>query len=244
MFSFAVLISYFNNPLSLQAKAFDKKTSVLHYLVRLVKRNDDSLLSVIDDLYHVKEAQLVILDSLSNEIKALKEDIVPIRETIKAQAEEFEASGRIVQMSLKELKEQRTSIRNIDNMPQYNKIDHHTGRTPMERFVLHSEAQIAAAIAFTDSVKQKFADLLEYFGEDEGMASNDFFGTMTRFLADFRDAIEHVNREDKIKVSCYDELWAPTRCVTFIDTLMLVQTGERTIETCQREKYKTYSSKE
>lgn len=184
----------------LQAKAFDKKTSVLHYLVRLVKRNDEELLSVLDDLGHVKEAELVILDSLLSEIKVLKEEIEPIHETVKAQAEKLEESGQLVQMSLRELKEQRTTIRNIDKIPQYNKMDHHTGRTPMERFVLHSEAQIDAALAFTDSVKQKFSELLEYFGEDEGMASNDFFGTMTRFFQEFQKAIEHVSREEKRKV--------------------------------------------
>jgi len=168
--------------------------------VRLVKRNDEDLLSVLDDLAHVKEAQLVILDSLANDIRVLKDEITPIHETIKTQAEKLEAAGQIVQMSLQELKEQRTTIRNIDKIPQYNKMDHHTGRTPMERFILHSEAQIDAALAFTDSVKQKFSELLEYFGEDEGMASNDFFGTMTRFLAEFQKSIEHVNREESKKV--------------------------------------------
>ena len=183
-----------------QAKAFDKKTSVLHYLVRLVKRNDEGLLTVLEDLQHVKEAETVLLDSLSSDIRALKDEIAPVHETIKTQAENLEAAGQIVQMSLQELKEQRTTIRNVDKIPQYNKMDHHTGRTPMERFILHSEAQVDAALAFTDSVKRKYLELLEYFGEDEGMASNEFFGTMTRFLAEFQKSIEHVNKEEKKKV--------------------------------------------
>lgn len=168
--------------------------------MRLVKRNDEELLSVLDDLGHVKEAQLVILDSLSGEIRALKDEIGPIHKAIIAQAEALEESGQIVQMSLQELKEQRTTIRNADKVPHYNKVDHHTGRTPMERFILHSEAQVNAALAFTDSVKKKFSELLEYFGEDDGMASNEFFGTMKRFLEEFQKSIEHVNREEKKKV--------------------------------------------
>ena len=191
---------------SIQAKAFDKKTSVLHYLVRLVKRNDEELLSVLDDLSHVKEAELVILETLSSEIKVLKDEIKPIHETITVQAERLEDAGELVQMSLQELKEQKTTIRNIDGIAQYNKMDHHTGRTPMERFILRAEAQIDAALAFTESVKRKFSELLDYFGEDENMASNNFFGTMNRFLGEFGKAIEHVNREEKRKV-CLLWMW-------------------------------------
>ena len=184
----------------MQAKAFDKKTSVLHYLVRLVKRNNKDLLTVLNDLVHVKQAEVVVLNSLCNELKALRDEIDPIHQTIVRQAEKLEEAGQNVPMSLQELKEQKTTIRNFDNVPQYNKVDHHTGRTPMERFILHSEAQVNAALAFSESVEKKFSDLLEYFGEDEGMSSNDFFGTMTRFLGEFEKAIEHVDREEQKKV--------------------------------------------
>ena len=185
----------------LQAKAFDKKTSVLHYLVRLVKRNDKDMLTVLDDLRHVKEAELVVLDSLVNEIKAIKDEIGPIHQTIVRQAEKLEESGQIVQLSLQELKGQKTTIRKSDNVPQYNKVDHHTGRTPMERFILHADAQVNAALAFSESVKKKFSELLEYFGEDDGMASNAFFGTMRSFLEEFGKAIDHVDREELKKVN-------------------------------------------
>ena len=184
----------------MQAKAFDKKTSVLHYLVRLVKRNDKDLLTVLSDLVHVKQAELVVLSSLCNELKALKDEIDPIHQTIVKQAEKLEEAGQIVPLSLQELKEQKTTVRKSDNIPQYNRVVHHTGRTPMERFILHSEAQVNAALAFSESVEKKFSDLLEYFGEDEGMSSNDFFGTMTRFLGEFEKTIEHVDREEEKRV--------------------------------------------
>lgn len=165
-----------------------------------MKRNDESLLSVRDDLGHVKDAELVVLDSLCGDIKALKDEIEPIRVTVTAQAEQLQEAGQLVQMSLKELAEQKTSVRTIASVPQYNKIDHHTGRTPMERFVINAGARIDEALTFTDKVKEKFAKLLEYFGEDGNMASNDFFGTMNAFLADFAKAVDHVNNEDIAKV--------------------------------------------
>lgn len=195
----------------LQAKAFDKKTSVLHYLVKLMKRNDDSLLAVRDDLSHVKDAELVVLDSLVADMKALKEEIEPIRLTVTAQAERLQEAGQLVQMSLKELAEQKTSVRTVASVPQYNKIDHHTGRTPMERFAINASFQIDDAILISDKVKEKFERLLEYFGEDGNMASNDFFGTFNAFLADFGKAVETVNKEDKAKVSSFPQLMSGTK---------------------------------
>lgn len=192
-------LSFFRTFVS-QAKAFDKKTSVLHYLVKLMKQNDESLLRVRDDLGHVKDAELVVLDSLCADIKALKDEIEPVRVTVTAEAQRLEEAGQLVQLSLKELSEQRTSVRTIASVPQYNKIDHHTGRTPMERFVLNAASRIDEALAFTDKVKEKFAKLLEYFGEDGNMASNDFFGTMNQFLGDFAKAVEQIDIEDKAKV--------------------------------------------
>ena len=47
----------------------------------------------------------------------------------------------------------------------------------------------------------KFAKLLEFLlCEDENMASNDFFGTMRRFIHEFRRAAEQVEKDEKAKV--------------------------------------------
>ncbi|KAG5177850.1 hypothetical protein JKP88DRAFT_331372, partial [Tribonema minus] len=47
------------------AKAFDKKTSILHYLVMLADRNDPTLLDFKDDLKHVFPASRVLLTQAS-----------------------------------------------------------------------------------------------------------------------------------------------------------------------------------
>lgn len=160
--------------------------------MKLVRQNDESLLRVVDELKHAKNAKLVVLDNVQSDFNSLRTEIEPIRETVKAQAEKLEEAGQIVQMSVKELSEQRTSIRSIDRVPQYNKIDHHTGRTPMERFIISAETKIVNALELTERVKDKFVNLLEFFGEDEGMPSSEFFGTLTRFLMEFGKSIERV----------------------------------------------------
>lgn len=169
--------------------------------MKLLKRNDESLLSVKDDLAHMKGAELVILDSLCGDIQTLNDEINPVRETVQSQAEKLEEAGELSHMTLKELTEQRTSVTNISDVPQYNKVHHHTGRTPMERFTISAEAKLDKALQLAESVKGKYSKLLEYFGEDAGMPSNDFFGIMNRFFIDFDKAITHVKKEEQAKVS-------------------------------------------
>lgn len=144
---------------------------------------------------------MVVLDNLCGEIKSLKEEIKPVLQIVKAQAEDLEEKGQLIQMSIKELAEQKTSVRTVGCVPLYNKMEHHTGRTPMERFTLNAAGRIEDALAYTDTVKEKFAKVLDYFGEDSNMASNDFFGTLNTFLNDFTKAVEHVSKEEIAKVS-------------------------------------------
>jgi Formin Homology 2 Domain len=166
-----------------------------------------SLLAVADDLSHVRDAELVVLENLFNDMETLKTDILPIKAAVTAQAERLEEAGETVPISVKELSEQRTSIRNVARVPQFNKVDHHTGRTPMERFVLNAEGRIDEALEWMKETKRKFVELLDFFGEDPGMASNDFFGTMNRFLAFFAKAVEQVNQEERLRVRLH------VRCV-------------------------------
>lgn len=182
-----------------EAKAFDKKTSVLHYVVRLVQRNDESLLDVAKDIVHTKDAELVVLDSLCNDMKALKDELVPVLETVKKQADGLEEKGELKQMTAKELREQRSIIRNVANVPQYNKADNLTGRTSMERFAINARESIDDAVGYTENVKEKFLKLLEYFGEDAGMQSNDFFGILTKFMAEFDKTIQHAVALEKMQ---------------------------------------------
>lgn len=53
------------------AKSFDQKTSILHYLVMLAARNDETLLDFKDDLKHVFPASRLVLSALEVELSAL-----------------------------------------------------------------------------------------------------------------------------------------------------------------------------
>jgi Formin Homology 2 Domain len=184
----------------LQAKAFDRKTSVLQYLVRLIMSNDTQLLDFRTDLNHVSSAENIILEALISDIKSLEDELTKVLETANAQADKFEAEGRVQPVSIQELKEQKTAVRKIEHVPQYNQMQHLTGRTSMERFALNADHAIKDALELAVSVKESYAKLLDFMCESESMASNDFFGTMRRFANEFDKAREQVEKEEKAKV--------------------------------------------
>jgi hypothetical protein len=165
--------------------------------------NDMELLDFRKDLIHVSSAENIMLDSLIADIKTLEDELAKVLETAQAQADQFEAEGRVQPFSIQELKEQKTAVRRIDQVPQYNQMQHLTGRTSMERFALNAGHAIKDAVELAVSVKESYASLLDFMCESESMASNDFFGTMRRFANEFEKAREQVEKEEKAKVRAF-----------------------------------------
>merc|ERR1711968_186070 len=57
------------------AKAFDKKTSILQYVVMLINRNDVKCLQFTDELTHVPEASRLSMDSIFTERAAIRQNL-------------------------------------------------------------------------------------------------------------------------------------------------------------------------
>ena len=54
------------------AKAFDKKTSILQYVVMVIQRNDESCLSFPEDLTHLTDSERMSVSQISQELEALQ----------------------------------------------------------------------------------------------------------------------------------------------------------------------------
>jgi len=184
----------------LQAKAFDKKTSVLMYLAKLVKKNDESLLGFQDDLKTVRHAENIVLDSIAADIKNIEGTLENVHATAAEEDARLEAAGELRPFSLADLRELKTTVYTIDDVPHFNKVDHQSGRTPMERFALNSQDALKQARSKIKKLKGVYANLLEYFGEDEQMPSNEFFGTMMRFIEEFQEAHDEVEKMEQDRV--------------------------------------------
>ena len=149
------------------AKAFDKKTSILQYVIMLIHRNDDRCLAFPDDLKHCAEASRLTLDSAQQEQVALRQGL--------------EASLRVIA----EIKSEDAA----KNVP--------SSTASMAQFLVRARQSLDELDVKVENVRTKFSNLLAYFGEEPAMASQDFFTTLTTFVQEFvvaRDNLERVRR--------------------------------------------------
>jgi uncharacterized protein YoxC len=86
----------------------------LHYLVKLVKRNDESLLDFYKDLSHVGQAKNIAIDSLFTEIRDLKKEIEAVHKT--AQKHTDQLSGEESNFTLKRIMQQITPLRSLSGV--------------------------------------------------------------------------------------------------------------------------------
>uniref|UniRef100_A0A7S4MWI0 FH2 domain-containing protein n=1 Tax=Odontella aurita TaxID=265563 RepID=A0A7S4MWI0_9STRA len=179
-----------------EAKAFDKKTSVLQYLVKLIRTNDESLLKFKEDLSKSTEAEGVLIDSLLQNMKQMKEELDGVKKTAEKEAEKLreENSAALAgrkKLTLEEMKAQKTSVRKADGVSHYNRMVMDE-KTPMEDFVQQADGEMKKAFDKANEMKGTYVKVLQYFGEDEKMSSGDFFGYINKFKMAFYTAHDTV----------------------------------------------------
>jgi hypothetical protein len=228
-----------------EAKAFDKKTSVLHYLAKLIRQNDESLLTFADELTSIAPAVTVVLDGLVGDMKMINEQLTKVMETTISEADILEAEGKLPNLSAAMISDTKEVIEDIkiddkkseevdilgekgetlivDNVDQEQSETLDTAvsppaalskdkdsseendaskmRTPMEIFVHQARRKVDDALKSLDELKARYSDLLKYFGEDDNLQSNEFFGTLQKFIVEFNTAAEQVEKAEKGKVS-------------------------------------------
>ena len=124
--------------------------------MKLAKKNDESLLSFESDLAHVIPAESVLLDGVSADVRAIREELNSVLDIVRNEAQRLEEAGELRKMSLSELVEQKTMVHHIGMVPQFNKMSHLSGRTPMERYFLNARVACEQASESIDSVQKKY----------------------------------------------------------------------------------------
>jgi len=184
-----------------EAKAFDKKTSVLQYLVKIVKANEPDLLKVHEEMPSIVPAENVVVESLVSELKELNDQLDSVKATAEAEGRRIR-DGKEPDLNISaidKLKQQKTEIKDVDGVSMYNEA-FPTALTPMEQFVQYAEKKTKEALDRTDEVQENFKGVLSYFGEDPAMTSTAFFGTLNKFVAAFDSALEVVKRIEKAEI--------------------------------------------
>ena len=169
-----------------QAKAFDKKTSVLHYLVKLL-RNEKSLLAFKEDILPVFEAQRISLDMTYEGIKNLSKEFEIVKTNV-AKITEKNKNKKIIH---------RTQSVEIYDTSKNSRWD----MSKMELFIEEAKIKMENCDREAKDVRLKYDELLVYFGEESTMKSEEFFGTIQAFSTAFDSAYEHVMAQEKAAVS-------------------------------------------
>lgn len=183
-----------------QAKAFDKKTTFLHYVIVVMKRNNEQLLSFKDDLPSVFKAEKIYWDQCLLDLEEAEDQLENVRiVALKKDRENrpewvrSKARRKIVDddCSLSEesltLEEEVSSLRATD----------------IGRFTLDAIKKVSALREKVDKTKTTYARLLEYFCEDEqgGMQPHELFEIIVTFSKNFDSSLKEVETNEKIKVS-------------------------------------------
>ena len=148
------------------AKAFDKKTSILQYVITLVDRSDPGSLSFPEELARVTDASRVSLDTIHGDLADLEKGL----EVSKSIAEEMQGDRGLstegVDVIGSFLLEVRACCRPSHILTAFLQATNECAKLKEEVTVM----------------KKSFSDTLMYFGEDESMSSVDFFSTLDKFL--------------------------------------------------------------
>ena len=158
-----------------EAKAFDRQTSVLHYLVSIVQKNDADVLKLSEDFAPVKAAERVAMDMLSLELKKMKQGIEKLQVVVKKNVPEPCDSG---------------SEREEDEL---------IASTPMGRFSASAASKCQSLSNEFEDVSNSFTDLLRFFGEDSSMSPEAFFGTINTFVSMFDQTHKELVRKEEAK---------------------------------------------
>ena len=185
-----------------EAKAFDKKTSVLQYLVKLVKANEPDLLNVHEEMPSIGPAENVIVDGLVSELNELHSQLNSVKGTAAAEGKRIrKGKDPLGKLSpLDRLRQQKTKIKDIEGVNMYNKAEA-VDLTAMEKFTMYADKRTKEGFSRIEEVQENFKGVLIYFGENPAMTSSDFFGTLNKFVAAFDSALEVVKRMEAMKIA-------------------------------------------
>jgi len=154
-----------------EAKAFDRQTSVLHYLVSIVEKNDADVLKLSEDFVPVKAAERVAMEMLAQELKSMNKGVKLVKDVVKRYLPE---SGT----------------------PPDDEL---LGSTPMGQFSLSAVSKIHSLSNAFEDARGNFAELLQFFGEKTTLTPEAFFCTINTFVSMFDQTHKELKRKQEAK---------------------------------------------
>ncbi|DAZ98813.1 TPA: hypothetical protein N0F65_000969 [Lagenidium giganteum] len=149
-------------------KAVNQKTTVLHYLVRLIKKNHPQVLEFSDELRTVPQAARESFETIQEDFSKLQAGLKKMKDELQLlekDAQEDSSSAAVAEGLRKTVSNIETEICNVEDASK--------------------------------AAKEQVASVLEYFGEDPKRNPTDFFTTLASFCSAFDGARKQVDTEDE-----------------------------------------------
>jgi len=162
-----------------ESKAFDKQTSVLHYLVSIIEKNDKDVLNIKEDLEPAKKAERIVVEGLKKSLADLSNGLDTVNE-----------------MGMEEAQRQAKGKGDKSLVADVNSV---LAQTNIGQFAISADVRLKVLSAELDEAVEACTGLLTYFGEDSIMPTDVFFSTLNGFIAMFGTALEDNRRREKAK---------------------------------------------
>ncbi len=141
-----------------------------------MQKNDEDVLNLLDDFVPVKAAERVSMEMLAQQLKELQTGIELVKNVAKRHLPE--------------------SVAPTDDLSEKEILS----ATPMGQFALSAVSTIELLSQDFSNVKNSFADLLRFFGEEATMSPEAFFCTINKFVSLFDQTHKELKRKEEAKV--------------------------------------------
>ncbi|KAL3919028.1 MAG: hypothetical protein SGILL_003960, partial [Bacillariaceae sp.] len=170
-----------------EAKAFDKKTTFLHYIILIVQRNNEILLKYYDDVPTVLKGDKVFWDQCQQDLEEVENQLENVRRISLYEAKMKKQFK--LQRGKKESDDDSLGDMDLSLEEEVELLR----ATPSGIFTLGAIKQVSALRDKIDRTNSKFTRVLEYFGEESRkMQPHELFHIISAFTRDFQKAKEEV----------------------------------------------------
>jgi hypothetical protein len=182
-----------------QAKAFDKKTTFLNYIVLIVRRNNELLLNFKSDLPTVFEADKIFWDQCIADLEEVENQLENVRKIALYQAQQAQSFRR--RRKTKPRDDPDESLSDSEEALSLEEEVEMLRATPIGMFTLTAIKYVSTLRDNVENTKEMFARLLEYFGEEERkLQPHELFSIIVQFSRDFDKAKEQVFASENKKL--------------------------------------------
>jgi len=172
-----------------QAKSVDRKTTFLHFVVQVAKRNDECLIHFKKELSSVFKAEKIFWDHCSDGVKELEAELNNVK---KLAIRQIMSNSSLSSMSIS-IQELENS--NMSDFP--SEVTDALSQSFVGKFLLLAIEKISLVRKEMERSNQSYSQLLDYFHEQGNMQPHEVFSILIQFSKNFDTAKSEIEKNEK-----------------------------------------------